>query len=949
MKKRHPLGRLVALALSFGTAVTVAAGATPPGSQALVTEIPLPGGIAALLRAVDAPGSADPATAMLAFVRAVHAGRTGPAAKLLAYFDAARGQSVRTDMVPLPLSPEVWTSAVLRRKVPRSQLADAIFSDQKASLVYHGLMALDDETLAYIESHPAVLSAIAARSAGAFAEWGRSVHVRNGRLQFPGGQQAAALWEGVVGQAETDWFIQALFARDSGRAAFLYDTVAHLEPARQAFALGGALHGDRLARFKALYGAFTRTTTFDSSLSWPVVRHPVSPGAVLARVLVDDDGRMAAPSSRAFWEAAFAGNVHACSSLQAGSGEVDAAWLTDRIERQFAEKRAEWLAAITLAQRVFGRAKTADLRAACEVVASFPRHQALVLTLERMRIDDPADYLAAARFADRLWSGADRRAAVVATAQAQGVLVILERAFSARVIDAAAVRRLAISLLSLRAPAPGAPSHGPGAAPAEGALPPGAIGAWMRSVLLPGLCKAELSPDACLIRAVSGEGPPGSAARVVRWEDQDYRVDLGAATAARLRRIRQVQKATAIDDALTLQSVAARLSDSRADAEEVRRQVSILKALMGEGNLDLGELFGHGIPRMRAVLQSAATRLASNPGAAERAEVAWSLAEVGDLRLADALVSFAYAVGIGEPDDAVLMGGDPSRQHRFDATIGPATGPWHLPEEVQATDQSWLMEGSVLALHTVFAKSWLRRLSIQDPGMRPRPEPQDVRAFGESEAIFNAFNLTDGGRDAIVAAIRRGRARWAELLGSPESLWAAAAKAGISEWRCRAAQWVASRAKDAAGEGGPGERATPADYVSLSEFMWLGAPDLGQDALDAWGVSVRTTDGSLLPRMPSGHAWEDVQGPRGVGLLPAYLADVHLRAAEMLAELGLPASLAPGITSYVVWDVMTAAEMAHPDDWLALVRATRKLPADRTFDYVSTLTATGPLVPRAAF
>ena len=307
MKKRHPLGRLVALALSFGTAVTVAAGATPPGSQALVTEIPLPGGIAALLRAVDAPGSADPATAMLAFVRAVHAGRTGPAAKLLAYFDAARGQSVRTDMVPLPLSPDVWTLAVLRRKVPRSQLADAIFSDQKASLVYHGLMALDDETLAYIESHPAVLSAIAARSAGAFAEWGRSVHVRNGRLQFPGGQQAAALWEGVVGQAETDWFIQALFARDSGRAAFLYDTVAHLEPARQAFALGGALHGDRLARFKALYGAFTRTTTFDSSLSWPVVRHPVSPGAVLARVLVDDDGRMAAPSSRAFWEAAFAG------------------------------------------------------------------------------------------------------------------------------------------------------------------------------------------------------------------------------------------------------------------------------------------------------------------------------------------------------------------------------------------------------------------------------------------------------------------------------------------------------------------------------------------------------------------------------------------------------------------------------------------------------------------
>jgi hypothetical protein len=318
--------------------------------------------------------------------------------------------------------------------------------------------------------------------------------------------------------------------------------------------------------------------------------------------------------------------------------------------------------------------------------------------------------------------------------------------------------------------------------------------------------------------------------------------------------------------------------------------------------------------------------------------------EAGDLLLADALVSFAYAVSIGEPDDALLMAGDPSRQHRFDATLGPATPPWHLPEEVQTPDGSWLMEGSVMALHTVFARSWLRRLSIQDPGMRPRPDPQDVRAFAESQATFNPFDLTDAGRDAIVGAIRRGRARLRELLQAPDALWNAAAEAGISEWRCRAALWAA-RPRATASDGDVGVQVDPADYVSLSELLWLGGPELPAEDLDRWGVAARAVDGRLTPRMPRRHAWEDFQGPRGVGLLPAWTADVHLRVAEMLSELELPGALAPGITSYVVWDVITTADMAHQDDWLSLVRAVRRLPEDRTFDYVSTLTATGPLVP----
>ncbi len=164
-------------------------------------------------------------------------------------------------------------------------------------------------------------------------------------------------------------------------------------------------------------------------------------------------------------------------------------------------------------------------------------------------------------------------------------------------------------------------------------------------------------------------------------------------------------------------------------------------------------------------------------------------------------------MAIGDPDDGVLMGGNPARGHLFDSTVGPATPAWHLPEEMQAVDRSWLVEGSALMLRTLYAKSWLRRLEIHDPGAAVRPDPQDVRAVGESVTAFSPFDLTDEGRDQIVAAIRRGRSRVAELIASPPALWKAARAAGVGEWRCRAALWAARTPPDAR-ERDPSRRAT---------------------------------------------------------------------------------------------------------------------------------------------
>jgi len=64
-----------------------------------------------------------------------------------------------------------------------------------------------------------------------------------------------------------------------------------------------------------------------------------------------------------------------------------------------------------------------------------------------------------------------------------------------------------------------------------------------------------------------------------------------------------------------------------------------------------------------------------------------------------------------------------------------------------------------------------------------------------------------------------------------------------------------------------------------------------------------------------------------------------------LAELKLPAALAPGVLSFAAWDLMVSAQMSEPDDWLAVIRAAQALSRDRITDYVSALTADGPLVP----
>jgi hypothetical protein len=924
--------RLIA-GVVLAVVTATAAGAQPQKTAVpdlLVTDLQVPGGVEALLRAARVPGLPDPAVAILGFIRATHVLPTRPSNEAAVLLEAASRLQAGSEAVPLPVTADWWRSVVLKRRVPAGELAAAIFGNRRAAFIYLGLMSLDDDTLAYFAAHPAVVGAMGDHAAGAFAQWGRSIRIELGRVQVPGGDGAAAAWQAVVGEppSAADRFIRALLSRDGGRTAYFLDAVTHLDRDRQAFALATAQGSNRIDRVKALYSSFAATKTILSESDWPVVRHPFGPAAVLRQVAVDADGRMKAPAGQAFWEAALGGDASACARAVATGAQVDAAWLADRIERQPLEMRGHWVAAVAFAQRVFGRASAVETPSACEAISAFPRSDGLLLALERSGFLRPADYVTMLRFAQQTWAGVDRRAAVIRTAQAQGILQILQQAVSVRALRPDRAQELALSLTKL-------PSGD------DSGFRAGALGQWVRSSLLPGACPGQSSADACLVHLVSGEGMPGGSARVVEWEDDRYRVDLGAAAAVTLERVRRAQKATRIDEALNLLEAATIVSSPQAAAADLDRAATIVRAVAPAVTLTGPTLFGHPILPVRSLLDGVPEALVSNSADAVRTVAATILSTSADLLLADALVSFAYAMAIGDPDDAVLMGGNPSRGHLFDGTIGPATDAWHLPEEVQAIDRSWMVEGSVLMLRSIYAKSWLRRLSIHDPGAAVRPDPQDVRVFGETVAAFGAFDLNDEGRDHIVAAIHRGRSRVTELVASPQEFWKAAHGAGLGEWRCRAALWSAR------GRPGPPEAGTPnvAGYFSLAELMWLGVPDASADDIDAWGVATRPIDGGLSVRMPRTGTWEDYQGPRGVGQLPTQMADVHLAVAEALADMKLPAALAPSVAAQATWDVMAAARMAHRDDWFALVRAAQSIPRDRFLDYVSALTAIGPLVP----
>ena len=92
----------------------------------------------------------------------------------------------------MPLTADLWSSAIFKRKVTPRELIPAILADRSAALLCLGLAALDDRTLGYFADHPSLLERIYERSATAFGAFSSSLRIEANRVVPPGGPQPRA-------------------------------------------------------------------------------------------------------------------------------------------------------------------------------------------------------------------------------------------------------------------------------------------------------------------------------------------------------------------------------------------------------------------------------------------------------------------------------------------------------------------------------------------------------------------------------------------------------------------------------------------------------------------------------------------------------------------------------------------------------------------------------------
>jgi hypothetical protein len=217
----------------------------------------------------------------------------------------------------------------------------------------------------------------------------------------------------------------------------------------------------------------------------------------------------------------------------------------------------------------------------------------------------------------------------------------------------------------------------------------------------------------------------------------------------------------------------------------------------------------------------------------------------------------------------------------------------------------------------------------------PRLTSNERQTAALTVAFMRPQAMDDDARDRIVAALERGRARVAALKSDPSQLADVAREAGVSEWRRQQLAWTMTN--------DPGR---VDEQFSFLEFLWLGTPAGASFAsLDPWGAAGLAVKGCLCLTMPRPAQWESLSGRPAAGILATRGADVGLLVAEALARLQLPASLAPGVMTYAMQDVLDATQPAYFDDWSQFGRAAKTISNERMADYIAALTAGGPLLP----
>jgi len=831
--------------------------------------------------------------------------------------------AVPSETIPIPLPRSVWESVIFERKTPH--LLPAILGDRRAALLCHGLASLDDETLGYLGANANLLRRLYSDHPGAFAAFGSSIRIRNGRIVAPGGQAGAAIWEAVLDESieRPERFIRELFARPF--AAYIYDLAGAVDAPHQSFVLGTWMSERRqsISRLRELIEVAGRTSVHWDVEKRPFARAPDDVTTLVTSMRVDSTGRPQPPNTRRFWERAFEGldlPENPERDLRDTDGDlVDAAWIAERTLVETLDDRRRRVSQVTFSQRLSeatGHRQLPDILMAARAI---PRYSALMLTLERIGVVDPGGFSRAARTAE-LVGALDRDRQVVALKQLQGALSLIDTLRQSKAISREAAQSIVAALVQV-------PVGQRGYA--------GGLLSWLSDVVAPAL-QLNVMSERRLIEHAAGTGHPGNGRRV-KWEEESYSIDLSRGEVERVLTIRAQQGGPSIDDAVKLAQIAKSLGRATTvdDVRKLSGELSALAETLAPLDITRTEL-PEGIERFdpRPELNEAARNFSrAAPRDLERmSSNAQRVLEIADWAAGEALASMAFAFELRDSKAAVLP---KNLVVRHDFGLGETDEerrrrlPWSDAFVDLLPGQPWRTRGSILALDIALGHLGLRRTAAAGDPSRVLGD-NERSTFTRSFGAMNALELSDDAQSALAGAQRRGRARVAALAGSSSEFGKFADELGMEGGRRRAVQWALVH-----------DQAAVAGYFTMTDYLRLGGARIGPEWA-GWGMIDADCYCLRLPARPEFWA---VTGREQRGIVASQVADLNLQVAVALDRFGLPASLTKAVLTMALQDYLDQIRPTDANDWPTLVRSAQSVPLEKIEDYIAALAVNGPLYP----
>ncbi len=926
------------------------------GNDATMSAVPLPGGLAAARAALGDSGPAGGAYLLNDVIRLSFQTPVGTKGlrrdaalrPLLDHFDRVLKSvsgSQTADLVPLPLTPAFWIATIFGGQSTPETLARDLLRSPVASLVYCALLALDAPTRAWVASNPALLTNLTGRQSAALLLAAPGLRISGGTVLVPGGSAAAPVWQALVGRRVTEpvEFVRTLISAE-GALAYFYGSVAQLTPSQQRFLLsveGGDAAGHASAGRKML-AAFERV-----ALGWDIEERPfwrpsLDPSLLVSDLPVDAAGTPRLPGTAAFWTLAFGdGDPDRERAAAADGPRVDFTWLCEQIFTGGQAVVRGPYQQVLFASRRIDRLTPDTVRDAVVATRAVAEYPALSGALERARLTSIPVFAAAARRASALSSIGDERHAAVALAQYQGALATVTRGRAKGSIDQRQAAELIAALSAIETDVRG--DYGGkivewiiGAVAMVHSSRPGphvttGNGGGDASQESQGSMTSSLDADVLELLA----GPHAPPTDVVEWEGTRYRVDPASGEAARLRRLLGESSAPSLSAAASLVAGARIFEGPALTRTALAGQTGALEAALQAASCESTQRWHADdlVARCRDVL-GALTRAAQSGDTKSAGRLAPRLRLLADSLLARGLLELTYAAALGQPDGAAILAADAASRHEFgfDLPGFGRFGAWRRPAAGADRIRDWHVTGSILGLDVALAPQSLARLSTRPPAARPTLNDEDRRVLIETVPLMNAADLEAPDHQALVTALHRGRERAAALRTGAE-VEATAGVLSLTPARTTLLSWAVQRQR------------TDLRF-SLYELLVLGLePGAKPASLDFWGVPGEPRLGCLCLQIPTPRQADLFVGRWHTGVMATGFPDLNLRLAELLGDLGMPATLLPSVLAAATWDFVINVRSRDYDDRQGLVDFVDALTSDRVELYLALLTTDGPLVP----